>query len=259
MSLERTKIETPDGSMATVVARPENGPSRMNVLLFMDAMGIRDELVDFAVRFAAAGYTCALPDLYYRWGENVGFDASKSYHDLTGEDKDLFYTLVARMRDDQRVLRDAAAVVEHLAGAQADRPPRWAAVGYCMGGRFTLRILAAMPELFRAGVSAYGTALVTDKPDSPHRDIGRITGEMYLAFGGDDDLTPPETIDAVRREFEAHDIAHEIETLAGCGHAFMMSSNPATYRQAAAEEVWRKGFELLERVQERENLVAAKA
>src|SRR6476646_4019362 len=114
MSLERIKIETPDGSMATVVARPDNGPSRMNVLLFMDAMGIRDELVEFATRFAAAGYTCAVPDLYYRWGENVSFDASKSYRDLPPSELDLFYTFVERMRDDERVLRDASAVVERL-------------------------------------------------------------------------------------------------------------------------------------------------
>lgn len=258
MSIERTKIETPDGVMPTVIARPDDGRSRMNVLLFMDAMGIREELEDFAHRFARAGYTCLLPDLYYRWGEHVSFDATKSYKDLPADEQDLFYTLVERMRDDQRVLGDVTALLGHM-NAHAEGSPRWAAVGYCMGGRFTVRTLAAYPELFLAGVSAYGTALVTDKPDSPHRDIPRITGEVYLAFGADDELTPPATIETVGHELEDHEVRHEIETFPGCGHAFMMPGKASSYRPAAAEEVWRKGFALLERVEQRENLLPAEA
>jgi carboxymethylenebutenolidase len=108
-------------------------------------------------------------------------------------------------------------------------------------------------------VAAYGTALVTDKPQSPHRDIARITGEIYFAFGADDELTPPATIAAVREELERHRVRHELETFVGAGHAFMMPGKASSYRPAAAEEVWRKGFALLGQVEQREQLVPAEA
>jgi carboxymethylenebutenolidase len=248
MSIERIKIETPDGTMSTVMARPDSGPSRANVVLYMDAMGIRDELVGFASRFASAGYTCLLPDLYYRWGDGVGFDATKSYKELTPGVQKTFYTFVERMRDDAMVMRDASALVAQINAMEKGSALPWAAVGYCMGGRFVLRTLAAFPDLFRAGISAYGTALATDKPNSPHLEIAKVKGEFYLAFGAEDELTPPAMIEAVRKELRANNIPHEIEIFAGCGHAFMMPGKLSSYRHDASEEIWRKSFALLNRI-----------
>ena len=71
---ERTaEIATADGKMRTFVAWPDGAGSYPVVLLYMDSVGFREELRDFARRFAANGYCALLPDLYYRIG-GISFD-----------------------------------------------------------------------------------------------------------------------------------------------------------------------------------------
>ncbi|MEA3026054.1 MAG: carboxymethylenebutenolidase, partial [Alphaproteobacteria bacterium] len=44
--------------------------------------------------------------------------------------------------------------------------------------------------------------LVSDKPDSPHRFVGKMRGEIYCGFAEKDDLAPPSTIETLARLFK---------------------------------------------------------
>ena len=48
----------------------------------------------------------------------------------------------------------------------------------------------------------HGTRLVTDKPDSPHRLIDRMRGEIYCGFAEHDELAPPSTIETLAKLFK---------------------------------------------------------
>lgn len=243
MTIETIDVATPDGPMPTVIARPESGKPKAFVLIYMDAMGIRDELVTgFAKRYADAGFIGVLPDLYYRFGKGISFDATKSYKELPAEQQPLFFSLVEKMRADQPVTRDTGLLLDAVPASEAERHLPWGTIGYCMGGRFVVRAMEAYPERLKVGVSVYGTALVTDKPDSPHLRVGDIRGDIRFAFGGDDELTPPSMIDTLRESLEEAGVTHSIETFAGAGHAFMMPGKPSSYRHDAAEAVWERSL-----------------
>ena len=57
-------IETPAGSMNTLVTHPEEGGPHPIVVFYMDAPGKREELHDMARRLASVGYYVMLPNLY---------------------------------------------------------------------------------------------------------------------------------------------------------------------------------------------------
>ena len=41
-------------------------------------------------------------------------------------------------------------------------------VGYCMGGRLSLRTAGDFPDVVAAGASFHGGGMATEEPDSPH-------------------------------------------------------------------------------------------
>ena len=72
-----TRVRTADGEMTTFAVHPDSGGPFPVALLLMDGVGYRDQVKENARRFAAAGYYCVAPDLYYRSGEGLTFDMSR--------------------------------------------------------------------------------------------------------------------------------------------------------------------------------------
>ena len=74
---QELKVSTADGEMTTFVAHPDgDGPFPVAVL-YMDGVGYRDQIKENARRFAADGYYCVAPDLFYRSGAGLTFDFSR--------------------------------------------------------------------------------------------------------------------------------------------------------------------------------------
>jgi carboxymethylenebutenolidase len=48
----------------------------------------------------------------------------------------------------------------------------------------------------------HGTHLVNDKPDSPHRSVDKMRGEIYCGFAEKDALAPPSSIETLERLFK---------------------------------------------------------
>jgi carboxymethylenebutenolidase len=72
------KIARPDGEMTTFIAHPDGeGPFPVAVL-YMDGVGYHEQIKKNARRFAAEGYYCVAPDLYYRSGQGLTFDLSRT-------------------------------------------------------------------------------------------------------------------------------------------------------------------------------------
>lgn len=76
-------------------------------------------------------------------------------------------------------------------------------VGYCMGGTNALRAIEADPDRI-AGLAAFHAGrVVTDAPDSPHRAVGTITGEIYFGHADNDQSMTPDQIKTLEAALDA--------------------------------------------------------
>ena len=245
-------IATPSGTMPVHGVHPAAKPAQAwpLVVMFMDVNGVRPELKAFAERYAREGFNVVLPDLYYRFGENISFDARTPVHERPQPEIDRLVALMTALTDDL-VIEDAAALVEGLrtAGKTAEGPV--GCVGYCMGGRHVLRVMCERPDLFFAGAAHFPTYAVTDQPDAPYRRLGQARGPIYIALGGSDQLMPPDHMATLRHAVEALDQDIELVVHPGAGHAYAFPERPSTYRPEAAEQDWAKSFLLFAKLRDR--------
>ena len=238
------RIETRDGAMTTFVAHPDDGGPFPVVVVYMDALGLRDELRDIARRVAAEGYLAVVPDLYHRFGEHLTFDAAKLSDPETGEFQRMMGT--AQRLNDDMAMADTRAVLQHLHDEPLASITANGCVGFCLGGRLAVRAMTTFPEQFAAGSTLHPSFVVDDTPTSPHLSIGELRGELYVGLGAADQFQPPETFAPAQAELQRHQVAHHIETHDGADHGFMIPGM-AAFQQAAAERSWERTFDLFRR------------
>jgi carboxymethylenebutenolidase len=241
-------VETADGTMRTLVVHPDTGGPFPVVVVYMDAAGIRETLRNVARRVAASGYFAVLPDLYYRFGDGICFDTSKLGGD-TEERQRMFATM--QQLSDEMVIADTTALLAQIGDDEAASPGSKGCVGFCMGGRHVLRVVAALPEEFAAGAGLHPSFLVTDASDSPHRGVDGVRAALYLSYGDADEVAPPSTIPAVREQLDRCGVRADFDVHSGADHGFMFPGE-RNYQEAAAERSWERTLDLL-----RENLQGA--
>ncbi len=233
-------LATRDGQMPTWIVHPDSpGPFPL-VLLYMDALGIREELRAMCRRFAGAGYAVYLPNLFYRDG-GPSFDAAP----LASGQLD---PAMVRLNDKlsmEMTVSDCAAVLAHARGNPFIRFPA-AVIGYCMGGRHAIAAAAAYPEQFQAMASLHGGRLVTELDDSPHRRIAHMRAEAYFAWAQDDPAAPDSHAAVVEQALRARGLPYQLERHPGALHGFMFPER-FCYHEATAERVWTRLSNLLRR------------
>ena len=183
----RSSSRRRDGRMPVFITHPEEGGPHPTVILFMDALGIREELRDMARRIGTVGYYVMLANLFYRDG-GPSFDPA------------LLPTQGARPRDDahqpwrrrtpwcwptprrccalprtirRRGIRSARSATAWAAATPMPRP-------------------AASPSASPPWSRCMRGFQVTDRPDSAHLLTRHIKAECYFGFADGDPLSPPE-------------------------------------------------------------------
>lgn len=236
-------LPTPDGTMNTWMFLPDGAGPSPAVLLFMDAPGVRDELMEMARAICAAGYAVLLPNLYYRTDRSVDFSPAR----FETEGEPLRQAMFAKVRSltFEKIVRDTAVMLDCLRQRPEVAGPQVAAVGYCMSGRWVVAAALAFPGDFAAIASFYGTGLVTANDDSPHRRIHDARCELYFAFAENDSFVPSSDVAALRETLSHTNVAHTIETYPGTQHGFAFRRGH--YNAAAADRHWKAIFALLAR------------
>lgn len=230
--------------MPVYISRPEAPGTFPLVVLFMDAPGVREDLHAATRRLSEAGYLTALPDLYYRLDDG----ARPKPERLASGDQQEFERMGAAAQSliDADVLADTHALLARLATDGGVDLERWGCVGFCMGGRFGLRAATEFGGAMVAGALLHPSQLVTGAPDSPHRSLSGVRGELFLGFGENDHVTPVSSIPPLREALKRSDIPHRIEIYPGAEHGFTQPSLPP-YNRDAAEGAWAGTLELLGR------------
>lgn len=235
----QVEIETPDGRTNTFICHPERGGPHPVIIFFMDAPGIREELRDMVRRLATVGYYVMLPNLYYR--SNVE-ELGSCIGEVNAATRQKALALMDTINI-PKVMQDLDALMAFAGNDVAASNGAIGCVGYCMSGRYAINAAVRHPSRVRAAASIYGTALVTDQPDSPHLAMRHTDARLYFGCAEHDTYAPKEIIDQLQAELRTQSGDAEVEIYPGTSHGFAFPQRPI-YDKSSAERHWERLFEL---------------
>lgn len=226
-------IKTADGTADAFFVHPAKG-KHPGVLLWPDIAGLRDAYKQMGRRLAAEGYAVLVVNHYYRSSPAPIMQTMAEWRTPEGQAK--LQPMIAAISP-AGTMRDAKAFVAWLDGQGCVDTARGIGTnGYCMGGPYTVRTAAAVPDRVRAAASFHGAALVTNAADSPHRLLAQTKANYLFAIARNDDARSPGDKDALREAAKAAGRPAEIEVYAA-DHGWCTLDAPV-YDKAEAERAW---------------------
>jgi len=166
-------FQRPDGASVPGYLAEANRPLGA-VVVIQEWWGLNEQIRGVADRFASAGFTALVPDLYR--GKNT-VEAEEAHHLMTG------------LNFGDAASQDVRGAVGYLKGLKLGSG-KVGVTGYCMGGALTVLASQGVPEA-DAAVVWYGM------PPLEYVDAGRIripllahwaTQDEFFAIAGVDDL-----------------------------------------------------------------------
>ena len=233
-------VTTPDGVSDSYFVHPSSG-SHPGVLIWPDAFGLRPAKRQMAKRLAESGYAVLVVNQYYR-SQRAPIVNTTNFAEVSDTLRPLMGTLNAETQ-----IRDARAFIGFLDRQQAvDSNRKMGTMGYCMGGPFTMRTAASLPDRVGAAASFHGGGLVTDQPDSPHLLVPQMTAQYLFAIAANDDENQPEAKDVLRDAFTQAGLQAEIEVYDGAMHGWCPPDSQV-YDESKAERAWSRLLALFTR------------
>jgi carboxymethylenebutenolidase len=207
------------------LARPKglSGPLP-GLIVIHEWWGLNDNVRAEARRLAAEGYITLAVDLYGGQTATEPPAAAK----MAGE-------LSRNTGPADENLRQAYAYLDRVIGA-----PRIGAIGWCLGGRWSLRAALLLPDQVDATVIYYGSVAV------PETELARLRMPILGLFAEKDRAIPLPTVKAFEETMTRLGKTLEIRIYAGAEHAFANPSGTA-YQAEAAADAWRRTLSFLRR------------
>jgi carboxymethylenebutenolidase len=223
---------------------PEDKGTWPAVLVWTDILGLRPVFREMGRRLAAEGYVVLVPNPFYRNAKAPVVDGSFDFS--KPEDRAKVMPMAAALTADANI-SDAKSYIAFLdAQPQTNKTKKIGVQGYCMGGPLTFRSAAIAPERVGAAATFHGGGLVTDKPDSPHLLIQRMTAEVVCAVADNDDKRDPESKDKLKEAFAEAHLKAKVEVYEGCNHGWTVRGSQV-YNEAGAERAWAELIALYKR------------
>jgi carboxymethylenebutenolidase len=235
------EVQIPVGQESIPVYRaaPAGRTGLPVVLVISEIFGVHEYIADTARRFARAGYLALAPDLFVRQGD------PQSYGELAR----LMSELIAKVPDAQ-VMADLDACVR-WAQAHGGDASRLGVTGFCWGGRQTWLYAAHQPQV-KAAVAWYGRLEGQRTPLQPRHPIdvvGELRAPVLGLYGGADTGIPLESVERMKAALAQGSAAARASSFVvypEAPHAFHADYRPS-YRQAAAEDGWRRCLDWFQR------------
>jgi carboxymethylenebutenolidase len=184
------------------------------VLLIHEIFGLTDHFRSLTGRLAADGYTAITVDLVPGGTASLG-DEGRAIAAVTG-------------RPESDVIADLRLGLDELTRRAPGR--KLGVMGFCFGGGYTWRLLAAGEPRVAAAIPFYGPA-----PDAP--DFSRSRAAV-LAIYGERDARVNATRDVAVAALRAAGLVHEVRTFAGADHGFFNDTG-GRYHADAARQAYR--------------------
>jgi len=230
-------IKTPDGTCDAYFVHPSNGTAP-GVLLWPDIFGLRPAMKTMAKRLAENGYSVVVVNPFYRTKKAPTAEQGAATPIPS------LMPLAQGVSDDTKQMSDAKAFIAWL-----DQQPSVAknrkigTQGYCMGGPFTFRTAAAVPDRVGAVASFHGGGLVTPQPNSPHLQVSKTKAQLLICIADNDDKRAPNDKTTLKETFEKSGQPAEIEVYTGAAHGWCPPDS-GVYNEPAAEKAWGRLLEL---------------
>jgi carboxymethylenebutenolidase len=236
-------VNAADGQAEGFLYTPDGGGPWPGVIFLTDVWGIRPGNQGMALRLAAQGYAVLMPNIFYRSDRLpiVEGEPDSSRPAVKARLEHLLGALTAEM-----MLRDGPAYADFLLQQPEVRGPKLAVLGYCFTGQFALRIAAMAPDRISAAASFHGGWLVTDKPDSPHTLLPRVTAELYFGHAVEDASMPAAAIERLDDALKGWGGRYQSEIYDGARHGWSVPGRPV-YNPMQSERHFQKLFDLLQR------------
>ena len=231
-------ITTDAGSAQAYLTRPDE-ERRPGVLMFMDAIGVRERTMRMADRIASWGYVVLLPNVFYREG-TVAELAPRM--DLTDPDQRKRFGEISGPRvkayTPELSNPDTEAWFATL-GEYATAP--YGTVGFCMGARLAIRAAALRPGDVAAVAGFHGANLVEEgssgSSDSPHLLLADTRAAYLFGHADHDALNDADAIAELERRLQDAGLEHSSAIYPDAPHGFTMSDT-SSYQKAGAERAF---------------------
>ena len=179
--------------------------------------GLNDWVKGQAAKFADEGYVALAVDLY---------------RGKVADNPDMAHELMRGLPED-RAKRDLKAAYAYLAAQPNVKKDRIGAIGWCMGGGYSLDVALIEPDL-AADVINYGH-LVTDPEE-----FKKIQAPILGLFGGQDRGITPEDVKNFQAGMDKLGKKIEVKIYPDAGHAFENPNNKTGYRANDAADAWQR-------------------
>ena len=199
------------------LARPAGGGEGLPAIIVIhEWWGLNENIRQMTERLAGEGYVALAVDLYRGERAEVPREAMR-----------LSQGLAQDMGPADENLRQAYRYLEQVQGA-----PRIASIGWCLGGRWTLRTALLFPEELASAVIYYGSVRAEGE------ELAQLQMPVLGIFAELDRIVPVAQVETFREQMETLGKEADIRIYPGVDHAF---ANPSggEYDETAAEEAWR--------------------
>jgi carboxymethylenebutenolidase len=201
---------------ALLYTPPGKGPFAA-VIVIHEWWGLNDWVKEQASKFSDQGYVALAVDLY---------------RGKVATTPDMAHELMRGVPED-RAKRDLHAAFEFLQAQPNVRKDRIGAIGWCMGGGYSLDVALQEPML-SADVINYGH-LATD-PEA----LKKINAPILGLFGGKDQGITPDDVHKFEAAMKQLGKKVDIKVYDDAGHAFENPNNKAGYRAEDAADAWKR-------------------
>lgn len=204
-------------SIHAYLSMPKKDGPVPGVILIHEWWGLNDWMKKNADEFAQKGYAAIAVDLY-RGKSTNNPDEAHEY---------------SRALDQQQGVRDIIAAYKYFINVSNVDSSNIGAIGWCMGGTYSLQTAIYVPDL-KAAVVAYGG--LTKDPEL----LGKINARVLGIFGEEDKGIPPESVKEFEKVMKDQKKDIKIFEYPKSGHAFMNETNKKGYNKQAAGDAWKQ-------------------
>lgn len=211
-----------DETVQGVLYTPAGKGPFPGLIVIHEWWGLNDWVKEQASKLSDQGYAALAVDLY---------------RGKVATTPDMAHEIMRGVPED-RAKRDLHAAFEFLASQPNVKKDRIGAIGWCMGGGYSLDVALQEPTL-AADVINYGH-LATD-PEA----LKKINSPILGLFGAQDKGIPPEDVRKFGEALDKMGKKIDVKIYDDAGHAFENPNNKDGYRAADAADAWQRTTDFL--------------
>jgi carboxymethylenebutenolidase len=211
-----------DETVQAIVYTPSGSGPFPAVIVIHEWWGLNDWVKDQASKLSDQGYVALAIDLYRG---KVAATSDEAHE-------------ISRGVPEDRARRDLKAAFDYLSSQSNVKKDRIGAIGWCMGGGYSLDVALDEPTL-AADVINYGH-LATDNDA-----LKKINAPILGLFGGLDKGITPDDVHKFEASLKQMGKTIDVTIYDDAGHAFENPNNTNGYRAADAADAWKRTVDFL--------------